>query len=158
MIKYLPIFTVHANAVQILLTTTFSCHFAPSILQLPLTPLILCFSWCYCIIIFSVSVGFRVLGNLQLCVNSRLGGKSSSMYQLPDGSISRHTHTPPYKTTESISKPIPLSNHTHNHFYPHHKSGTHRAARVKTNLCSLAVCVSCLKIICPQDSRKKMLS
>lgn len=117
---------------------------------------------------FSVlPVGFRVLGNLQLCVNSRLGGKSSSMYQLPDGSISRHTcpslhaharahtHTSQNKTTESLSKPIPPSNHTNNHFYPHSKSGTHRAAGVKTVLCSLAVCVSCLKIICPQDSRKK---
>lgn len=109
---------------------------------------------------FSVlPVGFRVLGNLQLCVNSRLGGKSSSMYQLPDGSISAHTHTqiPPYKTIESLSNPVPLSNHTHNHFYPHHKASTHRAAGVKTVLGPLTVCVRCLKIICPQDRWKKLL-
>lgn len=116
----------------------------------------------FCMLLFYLSVlpvGFRVLGNLQLCVNCRLGGKSSSMYQVPDGSINRHTcphtHTSQNKTTESLSKPRPPSSHTNNHFYPHSKSGTHRAAGVKTILCSLAVCVSCLKIICPQDCRKK---
>lgn len=94
-IKHLPVFAGQGNSVQIVLPTTFSCHFALPILvaTVAFNSSSIVFSWMLLFYFSVLPVGFTVLGNLQLCVNSRLGAKSSSMYQLPDGSISRHTHT-----------------------------------------------------------------